>query len=261
MRSAARSHVTRGRVALVAALVALVALALPTPAAGASAAPVASATTASAAVAVPAGSAAAAADFSSIFATDDPALDGAGWSACRAPITWSVDTGSLSGPAAQRAIASLSWAFDQWAAASGIAFTFSGATTLAYDDAAFSLAPADGTPAPTRHIAVAFVDDADSTRMGGTTVGLGSPSLVVPTTREIVSGTAIFRADHAATADPDEARSLYLHELGHVLGLAHALVADNIMYPVVGDQVQLGAGDVNGIRALDKPCTTGQAAA
>lgn len=246
---------------MLAALVALAALALPTPAAGASSSPVASAVTSSTSLVAPVGTAAAAADFSSIFATDDPALDGAGWAVCSTPVTWSVDTGSLDEVQAQQAIADLTWAFDQWAAASRLTFAFSGATTLAYDDVTFSLSPADGTPAPSRHVAIAFVDDAESARMGGSTVGLGSPSQVVPTTKEIVTGTATFRTDHAAAAQPDEARSLYLHELGHVLGLAHAHDADNIMYPVVRDQAHLGAGDVNGVRALDKPCATDQPAA
>ncbi len=260
MRTAEVIGSTRGRVALLGALVALTALALPVASATASPSPVASAVTSSTTLAAPVGTVAAAADFSSIFADDEPALDGAGWSLCSAPITWSVDLGALDEVHAQQATADLTWAFDQWADASGLTFTFAGATSLTYDDKAFSLTPADGSAAPTRHVFVAFVDDASTTRMGGQTVGLGSPSQVVPTTREIVTGTAIFRTDHAEAASPSESRSLYLHELGHVLGLAHAHETDNIMFPVVRDNVNLGAGDINGVRALDKPCAAGQAA-
>jgi len=246
---------TRHRIALLGALLAAVALALPVPAASAAAGLPASGTAATTPVVVPAGLTGTAADYSSIFADNDPALDGAGWASCSSAITWDVDLGTLDAAAGQRAIADLQWAFEQWSQASGLTFSFAGPAALTYDDATFTLARADGQPNPARHIDIAFVDDSATTRMGGQTVGLGSPAQVVPTTKEIVSGVAIFRTDHAAVAGPDEARSLYLHELGHVLGLAHAHDAANVMYPLVSNHVDLGPGDVHGVQALDKPCS------
>ena len=220
-----------------------------------------SAKTRGAAVAAPAAApavrpaTASATDFGSIFAGQLPALVNAGWSGCAAPVTWTIDTGSLSADESAEEIANLTWAFAQWSQASGLAFTFGGTQQLTYSDAAFSLAPADGTPILQRHIYLAFVADASSDRLGGQTVGLGSPSQVFTEDKEIVTGTAIFRTDHVLSAIDREDRSLYLHELGHVLGLAHAADAGNIMYPVVSDHLELGAGDVAGVRTMAKPCT------
>ncbi len=202
-----------------------------------------------------ANTAAVAADYSSIFATQIPALANAGWSGCPAPITWSVDASNLSADEATEQIANLQWALDQWTLATGLSFQFAGTTELAYNDAAFSLTPTDGTAASARNIFLAFVNDADSDRLGGGTVGLGGPSQVWQSSKEITGGTAVFRTDHVAKAGVNEARSLYLHELGHVLGLAHAAETANIMYPVVTDHLELGAGDTAGARSMTKPCT------
>lgn len=201
--------------------------------------------------------AATAADYSSIFATQMPSLDNSGWASCSSAISWSVDTRGLTADEATTQIANLTWAFDQWTQASGLVFTFAGTEKLAYNDDAFSLTPADGSPAQTRHIYLAFVADSDSARLGGGTVGLGSPSQVWPSTKEIVTGAAVFRTDHVESAGAREDKSLFIHELGHVLGLAHASETTNIMYPVVSDHTELGAGDVNGVRSMTKPCTEG----
>ena len=199
-------------------------------------------------------SAAVAGDFSSIFADQLPELANSGWSACAAPITWSVDTRGLTEAKASAEIANIQWAFDQWASASGLTFQFSGAAVLTYNDAAFTVTPADGSATSSRHIYLAFIADQDSARLGGGTVGLGSPGLVMPDSKEITGGAAVFRTDFVTTAMPTAAKSLYLHELGHVLGLAHANESANVMYPVVTDHVELGIGDITGVRTMTKAC-------
>lgn len=205
-----------------------------------------------AAVRTQAQAAAAAADYSSIFATQVPSLANAGWASCSAPVVWTVDTRGLAAAEVDEQIANLTWAFEQWSAATGLAFTYGGTEAMAYDDNAFSLKPAGGVAS--RHIYLAFIADSASARMGGGTVGLGSPSQVWPSSKEIVTGTAVFRTDHVERATTTEARSLYLHELGHVFGLAHANEAANIMYSVVTDHTALGAGDTAGVRSMMKPC-------
>ena len=252
-------------IAAASAVAALALLAAPLPSAVASAdasAPAAAKTRAAKAVAKPAAkaptaakaSAATAADFTSIFAGQAPALVEAGWATCSAPITWSVDTRGLSADEAAAQIANIEWAFGQWAQVSGLSFQYAGTTTLAYNDSSFSLKPADGSATPSRHVYLAFVADSDSDRMGGGVVGLGSPSTVWPTTKEIVNGTAVFRTDHIKKSGAREAKALILHELGHVLGLGHADDAANIMHGIVTDDTELGAGDTNGVRTMMKPC-------
>lgn len=198
--------------------------------------------------------AATAQDYASIFTGADANLNGSGWSACPAPIEWTVDTQGLTSAQADTQIAHLTWAFGQWSQVSGLTFTFAGVEPLTYDDTAFALSPADGSPAQLHHIYLDFVSTGQSTRLSGSTVGLGSPTQVMASSKEIVAGDAVFRTDHVKRARTKELRSLYLHELGHVLGLAHASASANVMFPIVKAKVSLGSGDVNGVRAMTKPC-------
>lgn len=191
-------------------------------------------------------------DFSSIFATQLPALTNAGWAACPTAITWKVDTTGLTAAESTRHIANMQFAFDQWAAASGLTFQFAGTTTMTFNEAAFVLTPAEGTPA--RQINLAFIADAATTLLGGGTVGMAGPSSVWQSSKEIQGGNGIFRIDAVKKMNDTEARALFTHELGHVMGLAHAEDAGNIMYPVVSDHDDLGAGDINGVRTMVKPC-------
>ncbi len=203
----------------------------------------------------PKAAAASESDFASIFDGDNANLAGSGWKSCPTPVAWTVDTRDLTPAEGAAQIKNLDWAFQQWSKVSGLTFTFAGEEDVTYDDDAFTVEPADGAEVETRHVYLDFVSAAKSTRLGGGTVGLGSPSQVMPSTKEIVSGEAIFRTDHVKSASAKELKSLYLHELGHVLGLAHAQVESNIMYPIVTNRVDLGAGDVNGVRTMTQPCT------
>ena len=191
-------------------------------------------------------------DFSSIFATQMPALTNAGWASCPSAITWKVDTTGLTADESTRQIANMQFAFDQWAAASGLAFQFAGTTKMTYNEAAFTLTPAEGTPA--RQINLAFIADAASDLLGGGTVGMAGPSSVWQSSKEIQGGNGIFRIDAVKKMSDVQVRALFTHELGHVMGLAHAADSGNIMYPVVGDHDELGAGDINGVRTMVKPC-------
>ncbi|MEI6362321.1 MAG: matrixin family metalloprotease [Actinomycetes bacterium] len=202
----------------------------------------------------PAAATASAADFASIFASQNGSLAGSGWATCVAPIQWSLDSSGLTASERTAQIKNLAWAFQQWSLASGLTFAFVGEQAVAYDDAAFTVTPADGSGVQTRHVYLDFVKASESTRLDGGTVGLGSPSQVMPTSKEIVAGEAVFRTDHVKGASNKELKSLYLHELGHVLGLAHAQVDSNIMYPIVSDHLRLGPGDVNGVKAMTKTC-------
>jgi hypothetical protein len=193
-------------------------------------------------------------DFASIYSGPNANLANSGWSTCPTPIEWTVDTRGLTDDQSAAQVSSLKWAFSTWSTASGLTFEYAGQLDVVYDDDDFTVVPADGTAVADRHIYLDFVGLTESTRLGGNTVGLGSPSHVMVSSHEIVGGVAVFRADHVKSASTSAVKSLYLHELGHVLGLAHAAVESNIMYPIVATNLELGAGDVNGVHAFTKPC-------
>lgn len=204
------------------------------------------------------GSAVVANDFESIFRKQAPELVNSGWSPCSGPITWSLDSRELTAAQAEIQVRSAKWALDQWARESGLAFAYVGKVPVNYNDTTFQLAPADGSPVAARHIYLTFLGHGESTLLSDATLGFGAPSTVAVSSREITGGNAVFRTDYVQ--DPGrnplrKLRSLYLHELGHVLGLSHAALSQNIMYPIVDRNVTLGAGDVSGIHAMTKSCT------
>jgi hypothetical protein len=193
-------------------------------------------------------------DFTSIFASQLPAYTNSGWTTCPVAISWNVDTTGLTEAQATRQLANLEYAFAQWTAASGLTFSFAGSIDLVANETSFAVTPADGSAVPSRHINLAFVDDASSTLLGDTTVGMAGPSAVWAGSKEIEGGAGIFLTDAVKKMSDTQARALYTHELGHVLGLGHAADAGNIMSPVVGEHSELGAGDIAGVRTMTKPC-------
>lgn len=195
------------------------------------------------------------ADFTSFFGANYPQWQGSGWSACT-PVTWSVDTRELKPRRASREIARLDWAFRQWSRASGLAFRFTGQVPVRYDQAAISMAPADGSSPVAGHVYLVFQRAGESNLMTGRTFGFGWPT-GVNDKGQITGGAAAFRTEFAAGAGNDRAvASLYLHELGHVLGLGHASTKASVMYPIVTSRTTLGAGDIAGIQAMTHACSS-----
>jgi hypothetical protein len=202
-------------------------------------------------------SSAIAADFTSIFKGENASLANSGWSGCAAPVTWSVDTSELNADQAAIAIRQIGWAFDQWSAASGLTFAFSGQVPVSYTDAGYAVRPANGSAAADRHIYLTFLRIGEASPLKSNIYGFGAPAKFVTSNKEIVGGYAVFRTDHVATTgakSPRKTKSLYLHELGHVLGLSHASLVENIMFPIVTNRTRLGAGDVNGVHVMTKTC-------
>lgn len=197
--------------------------------------------------------------YTSIFADEGPAYDGAGWDVCGAPITWSVDVSQLTAKAAKTRIADLEWALGQWAEVSGLTFEFVGRESLTLDPKTVTLR-SDGNGPKSRHVSFSFLDNKSTRLLNKTTVGLGSPMAQSVTTSDgttttsIINGSAIFSVDFLAQASQKDARALLLHEIGHVMGLGHTDDDSQVMHQMLDGDVTLGAGDVAGVQAVTGSC-------
>lgn len=201
-------------------------------------------------------------DHVSIYAGKIPELVDAGWAPCAGPVTWSVDPGSLTAAQLRAETARLRRALRAWSGATGLRFSYLGVETMAVDGPALQVGPTGSGSARPRHIYVAFRGGDSVPAFVQTVYGYAAPTLADRGTRQISGGFVLIRTDRvrdAAASDPQSLSSLYLHELGHVLGLGHAKRDENVMFPIVTDQLHLGAGDVTGVQQLLSGCP-GQAA-
>lgn len=187
----------------------------------------------------------------------DLELVGAGWSACAVPVTWSIDVRGLTSRVARAEIKRLKRAWSQWGEAADLTFTFVGRQDLVFNPANNNLQAADGSPQPTRHIYLAMKSRKQVSIMKETTVGLAMPSVVLLPTREIIAGMAIFRRGYVKEQRRTSTlrlKRLYLHEMGHVLGLGHSGSTSNVMFAEMDTIARLGPGDRAGIAAFTQPC-------
>lgn len=206
--------------------------------------PLATVTSTVAAVVASAGIAYGSVQVASIF--EGTPYENSGWAVCETPITWTVDGGV---PYHN----DLKWAFEQWQNASGYKFAFAGEAATTYDDARSVVATVATTD---NNIAIAFLRDTQSTFLTNEVVGLASPSKVWANEKEIVGGYAAFNVDYLVHATQKERRNLFIHEIGHALGLADSDDKDNVMYRYVDGQMKIADGDINGLQALVKPCVS-----
>lgn len=196
-------------------------------------------------------------DYTSFFA-GDRVLAGAGWAACPTPLTWSVDVRGLETRVARREVRRLKEAWEMWSTASGIPVLYTGRDRLAFDPGTNGLRRVDGSRQPDRHVYLAFKTAREVSIMTRGVVGIAMPSIVLLPTREIVAGMSIFRRGYVLKerkVNTKRVVHLYLHELGHILGLGHARRDNNVMYPSLDTMVSLGPGDRAGVTALTQECT------
>jgi hypothetical protein len=194
-------------------------------------------------------------DHSSFF--DGTDLAGAGWSGCPTPVTWTVDARALQGPVARREIRRLKRAWSAWSGASGMSFRYLGRQKLVFNPVTNNLEAADGSAQPERHVYLAFKSRRQVSLMTRTTVGLAMPSVVLLPTREIINGMAIFRRGYVNEQRqilPQRVFQLYLHEMGHVLGLGHSSSMTDVMFPQLDSRTVLGQGDRDGAVDFIQPC-------
>lgn len=172
-------------------------------------------------------------------------------------MTWSADTRGLTARQARREIKRLGQAWSAWSIASGVPVRFTGRERLRFDPGTNGLRRPDGAPQPDRHVYIAFKTSRQVPLMTRGVVGMAMPSVVMIPSREIVAGVAVFRRGYVIEqrkVNPDRVVHLYLHEIGHVMGLGHARSRTNVMYPGLDHVTRLGDGDRLGVKAITQPC-------
>ncbi len=192
----------------------------------------------------------------SIFVGQSPDLINSGWAACDTPITWSADTSRLSAADAKVAVSQMTSDLEKWGDVSGLTFQYVGEVPVVYDDTNY-VVTSEVHPSE-RHLYLAFLNDSDSTLLDARTVGFASPTKVWRDSKEITEGSVVLSIDYVKKINARKQSALYLHELGHALGLGHGTSKDNVMYYLVDQNNTLSPGDIEGIRNLIKACKDGE---
>lgn len=103
-------------------------------------------------------------------------------------------------------------------------------------------------------VLVAFDDPTDNPALQGTVVGMGGSSIGTAAGRRFwVTGAVSLDAGYFADARYSSARkvAVIMHELGHVVGVAHVEDQHEVMKATAG-QVSFGPGDLAGLAALGR---------
>ena len=188
----------------------------------------------------------------SIFAESSPELIDSGWADCETPITWSVDTTRVSPAESEVAVGQITKDLAQWGEVSGLTFEYVGQVPVIYDDTRF-VVTSDVHPSA-RHLYFAFLNDAESTLLDTRTVGFASPTKVWLDSKEITEGSVVLSIEYVKRISAEHQNALYLHEIGHALGLAHGSELEDVMYYLVDMNNEFSPADIQGIRNLIKAC-------
>ena len=97
------------------------------------------------------------------------------------------------------------------------------------------------------------------------TLGFGGPSISGTSGPDgrwlyrVSGGRVLFNSTLLRDATADQRLAVYMHELGHVIGLAHTASPDQLMYPAQtpGTRPRWGDGDRAGLKRLgygNRPC-------
>lgn len=107
-------------------------------------------------------------------------------------------------------------------------------------------------------VLIAWSDPAESPRLLGSVAGIGGSTSLPVSERQVVYVTGNVILDGPAFTQilshddgKDQARAIILHELGHLIGLAHVDDPSELMNDKnEGEATNFGPGDLSGIAAL-----------
>jgi Matrixin len=185
---------------------------------------------------------------------DSGPLHRSGWANCSAdPIVLDVDASGVPESKRKAVFSAFRPAVLAWADQAGLAFVPGKLVRMAVDPVTLAVSPV-GTERSERHILISLQPESEAAFPGTDVVGFAGPQRVLPATREITGAAGVFRVGYVVKASRAERIALYMHEIGHALGLGHSSSRDNVMFPTVQDRTRLGPGDIAGIRTITLPC-------